>query len=506
MKGRIIAWLIIGFIGIPLLLFFGTALVLFLAPGFEIFGIRYVANGVVDYKKEIPLSSFGGELYINAYDAPIEIEYAGVSAPKVVFKQKYVGFTRTPDKQPSIKAEVDANGDLRISTVEIRKFIFASSITDSYLLYVMLPQNSRDITINAETSSVTFKGVVGNASRVNVTSKGKFNVQNTMKIGTLNLNTNSDVNLDTNLTLTHATISTGNKYINIKNAVTGDLNLKNTSGNIQFNRCQNLTVNTSSGVVKSSVAGGAVVNGNAKITTRSGSVNLESINGTDTSTITTKTGTINIKKLNYIDITSNRGNINIGETTSVKIKGGSGDISIAGVNGKVTISATSGSVVLGAENGNVIQNPVVNTTTGKIYAYNTMGNVSLTSTHNLIHLKNKNASQIRLSAGRTLTAKNLQGDVNAYANGNVNLHFQNLKKDVTINVGTKCKSVKIDAKCAIFDEVNYQLKSSKNKAASVYKGDTLLVRSNPINATNGVAAPLIKVTGAYQVTTLYLGE
>ena len=43
MKGKIAATILILVIGLPLLIFFGGAVILFLAPGVEIFGIRYIS-------------------------------------------------------------------------------------------------------------------------------------------------------------------------------------------------------------------------------------------------------------------------------------------------------------------------------------------------------------------------------------------------------------------------------------------------------------------------------
>lgn len=507
MKGKIIAWLIIGFIGVPLLLFFGTALVLFLAPGFEIFGIRYVAKSVVDFKEEKILPSFNGDIYIDSFDVPVNIEYAATSGVQVLFRQEYVGFTRTKEKQPSLSVKIDKNGNAKISTIEIRKFIFASDITDSYYLDIRLPSNCGAIYVDAETSNVTMKGITGNAPRVEIETEGKFKIENTMKIGTLDLTSNADVKIDSNVTMTNAIIKTGNKYISIANKVTGDLDLTNTSGSIAFNECNNLKVKTSSGFIKSSVKDGAVVNGKVDITTKSGDVKIDKIIGTsEKSYINTKTGEININYVNDIKIVSDRGVVNIGQGRNIVVDGGAGDVTIGGIDERVVVNSTNGKVVLGSNNGATITNPTVNTTTGKIYAYNTYGTVSLVSTNNLVYVKNTKgigATKFKLSAGRELTAKNLEGDVSVYANGDVSLHFQSLTKDVNVSVGTKCRAVKIDAKCRLYDEVNYVLKSSKNKSASVYSGGTLVTRGNPVNRVNLVAAPKITVTGAYQVTTLY---
>ncbi len=510
MKGKIIAWIIVGFIGIPLLLFFGIALILFLAPGVEIFGVRYVARGIVDFKKEESVDNFNGDIYINSFDVPVELVYSAMPGIHVSFRQEYVGFTRTKAKQPSLSFKVEHDGNINISTTEIQKFIFASELNDAYYLTIRLPNNTKNIYVNSETSSVKLSGAEGVTPRLEIATEGKLSVANKMTIETLKFTTNSDVELGKNINLTNATIKTGNRYINIANGVTGDLNLTNTSGKIAFNECNNITVNTSSGVVKSSTSKGAVVNGLANITTKSGSVSIDKILGTaERSTITTKTGQIDINYVNDITIISNRGIVDLGQTRDLKIHGGAGEIKVDGVLDKAIIDSTNGKVTLGSENGATINNPTVTTTTGKIYVYNTFGAVSLTSQNNLVYVKNSKglgATKFKLSAGRELTALNLEGEVNAYANGDVYMKFQSLTKDVTVSVGTKCRAVTIDAKCKMYNEVNYVLKSSKNKTASVYAGNQLLTKSNPISSTILVAAPKITVTGAYQVTTLYLGD
>ena len=512
MKGRIIAWLIIGIIGIPLLLFFGTALILFLAPGFELFGVRYVTKGIVDFKETKIVDNFRGEIYINTYDVPVVVEYAPIPNVQVTFRQEFVGFTTTKAKTPDLRVSIDDAGNAIISTVEIQKFIFASKLEDNYYFTILVPDAGKNIHVKAETSSVTFQGSNGYAPRVGIESQGKLSVKNQLKVGTLNYTTNSDVDLTANLQLTNATIKTGNKYISIKNAVDGDLNLTNTSGNISFNQCNNLTVSTSSGVVKSSVSNGAIVKGKAKITTRSGSINLNKVEGTaDKSVITTKTGAVNIGSIHDLKIESSRGDINIVQVRNIEIEGGAGDISIKGVSGSAKINTTNGKVVLGEnkDGGGSIYNPTVNTTTGKIYAYNVVGDkVYLKSTNNLVYVKNTKglgSDNFYLHAGRELTAKNLEGKVEAYANGEVNLHFQSLTENVKVSVGAKCRKVKLDAKCKVYSEVNYNIKSTKNKVIKLYAEDSNVVTKNgSLKSTNLVAAPTITITGAYQETYLYL--
>ena len=103
MKGKIIAWLIIGFIGVPLLLFFGTALILFLSPGTEIFGIRYVAYGVCDFKDQKTVDMVNGNIYIDSFDVPVFVEYTSIPNIQVSFKQEFVGFTNTREKNQQFK-------------------------------------------------------------------------------------------------------------------------------------------------------------------------------------------------------------------------------------------------------------------------------------------------------------------------------------------------------------------------------------------------------------------
>lgn len=508
MKGRLVAWIIILFIGLPLLFCSGAMLIMYLAPGFEIFGIRYVANGTCDFSDTKSFTISRGDIIIECEDVPVIIDYSTITNAQVSFREKFIGFTASKAKQPSLNIATDQSGNVKIVTEEITKFLFETKLDNAKFLKISLPYTSRNITVKAKNSPVTFEGNIAQAGKVNIATAGEVKINNSMTIGTLTINTNSNVEVGENVKLSNATITTKNKYIKIAPAVSGDLNLTTTSGNIEINSCNNLQATTSSGVIKSINDKKITVSGKAELSSKSGSITIGKILGSkETSTVTTKSGTIDIDYVNDISINSSRGPVNIGQAKNVDIEGGSGTINITTVAGKVDINARNGAVNLGKDGSGSVNNPTVTTTTGRITVYNTLGTVNLTSNNAAIFVRNTKgvgASEFKLSAGKGLTCENLEGAVEAYANGETNMHFQNISKDIRVSVGTKCKVVNIDATCKLYDEVNYELKSTKNKEASVYAGNLLIAKKNPIVSKNLVAAPFISVTGAYQVTTLYL--
>ena len=123
MKKKIIGAIIVV-LGCALLLVFGSVLIMFLAPGTEIFGIRYVASGTS--KCENPnkkLEAFSGDIYIDTKNVPITINFTDSYAYGVDFCQNFIGFTKSKEKVADVSIEYKEN-DLYITAKEIEEFVY----------------------------------------------------------------------------------------------------------------------------------------------------------------------------------------------------------------------------------------------------------------------------------------------------------------------------------------------------------------------------------------------
>ena len=95
---KIVITLLVLLIGMPLLFFFGSAVILFLAPGTEIFGVRYVSAALkITVKNGVQtLESFSGdEIFIETHGVPITIQFSDYYTTSVNFTQNFVGYTKS---------------------------------------------------------------------------------------------------------------------------------------------------------------------------------------------------------------------------------------------------------------------------------------------------------------------------------------------------------------------------------------------------------------------------
>ena len=119
----------------------GCSLVLFLAPGVELFGIRYVAVGQGNAYFNKKVGSFSGDVYIDAVEVPVIISYEwGVTSAIVEYKQEFIVFTRTERKDERVEFEIK-NNNLHIKTYDLEEFIYSHKDIggESAYLKVKLP-------------------------------------------------------------------------------------------------------------------------------------------------------------------------------------------------------------------------------------------------------------------------------------------------------------------------------------------------------------------------------
>ncbi len=491
-----------------LLFIFGSVLILFLAPGTEIFGIRYVASGISECSVDQNLESFSGDIYIETYGVPITIEYTDYTALNVSFHQDFVGFTKSKNKVASLDCEIDDDGNLHLTANEIVPWVYSHTMGADYKFVLQIPVSiyrTRSLFIDSTKSSLLLKGNPS-CKTFSFTSNESLTIEGSITATNFVYHTDGTITLGSGINCTNVDLYSSSSNINITEALTGDIVAETKGGDIKFVSCKNLTATTNSGSIKNYGEGLNSVSGEVNITTRSGSIELGTVgisSLTNAVSINSRSGSVSISSMYDGEITTDRGKVVVGSARALVVNANVGNVTVDSVSGSIVVNGRNGKVYLGT-NGE-INNPTVRTTTGAIEVNNAVGEVLLESTSNSISFINGSSTNINLHAGKGLTATNLKGSVTAYANGAVSMVFSQVSNNVDVSVGTKCKTINIDASCLAYDEVDYLLKSTKGTKAKVYAGEELLTESTTIDSSTHAGHYKITVTSSYAEIVLKLG-
>lgn len=506
MKNKLLG-LFIAILCCGLLFVCGSVLVLFLAPGTEIFGIRYVASGTSKCEINKPIGEYK-DIYIDTKNVPISIDFNNGYASSVEFCQNFIGFTRTKDKVANLSMTTE-NGDLHITANEIEEFVYSQKADEFFRFKLALPSSffngTRSLYIKSKTSSVS---ISGNATIKNLTvdTAGGFSVLETSTLQVndkLTVKSSKLLDLGTNVSFFSCDLTSTGNNINIGKAIAGDIKATTKGGDLKFVSCRNLEFSSKSGAVKAYGEGTNTVRGTVNIST-GGSVTLGEVNtsisslasGEEVPTIiSTKGGAISVAKLYQGKISSTRGRISIDVANTLEITSGTGNVSVKNISSKIVVNGKNGKVTLGE--GGVIMNPEVKTSTGVIEVYNTAGTVNLYSKSNDVTFTNDSSKNITLYSGKKIVAKKLKGTVEAYSRNDGKYVFDEISGNVTITSGTRADHIKIDATCAKIGTVDYDLKSTKSTKAQVKVGETVIVESSSIKSTMTEGHYLIKVETSY---------
>ena len=519
--GIIIIVVLAGFLFIA-----GSAVILFLAPGTEIFGIRYVSLGSSKCNVTEPIVGFVGEnIYVETNGVPITIEFTEYYASQVQFSQNFAGFTKSDYDKADVNVYTDEEGNLHIETHEIVKWLFAYETDKTFALNIKLSalkNANKNLVINSNESSVEF---IGNAvfTNFNMSSQGSLNLNENSTITAENFkyHTSKQINVDENIKAKNFDLYSSGSSINLQYASlgdglfeVGDIKAETKSGDIRFISCYNLNAKSSSGNIRCYGEGLNSVKNNVNIETVSGNITLGNVNTNEMANeckITTMSGDVSISTLKDGNIVCERGDVNVDTANNLVITGKVGKINVQQVKDSIVVKGRNGDVSLGASGS--LNNVHVTTTTGKIDVKNVYsdipGEVYLDSESNTVNLKlikskiitdaNKKdgSKSITIKAGRNLTASGLEGKVYAYANGDINLSFYEIFDNVTIDSGTKVDNINIEVEKTPLNDINYDLQSSKGEYARVYIGDKLQNEGSKIKTDTLEDKPLIKVETSY---------
>lgn len=500
-------------IGVVIFLLSAFLLVLLLAPGVSIFGIKYITlgthkinTGKVLIENELAAiygdGSFSKSLIINSSEVPVFVEFADAGTGYYYqYYDNFSGITKSSFTDPSIILEKDENGNAVLTVKSFDTFIFQNANSERFLKvfiplanisvndYVGKPLNlfgaddpgaslkySTNLTINAGNADVDFRtGDKNRAAAFNnftVNTTGKFALNGT-HIKAMNFYYSTDKNIRVyysyNLFVdakNYYLSSTGGKIICQKEIV-GTLSAETKNGDILLMNCGNVIAKSDLGDIKKVDDEYTLITKKVDIVTNAGSVEFDSITGNEKSTITTSGGSVRIGKMLDGTVNTHRGSITIGSARNIIASSEIGKIDIDQVLASAEISSNRGNVFVG-EKDMVVSNIKLSSNIGDIKVLNTSGAVYIDSIKSDIYFENNSSQNIQIFAGHKLTAKNLKGAVNITLSGESYLEFDNVSNDTKILLKSSCSYVKIDALSTVRTNLNYFVYGNP---ASIYESN-----------------------------------
>ena len=389
-------------IGVMVFFVMGLVVMMMLAPGVEIFGIKYIAQEVGQYSNIIRQPFTDKDIYIYAYDAPISITFEQEGPIGITYVQNFQGFTHA-ENAPGITLlneegkpfDVNSDSELHIHLSQYKTFAWANVRAFSFNLN--LPQDYisyGNITIETQNSEITVSGIAKQLNSFTAKTKRSIKILNNLTISKASFYSEESLTLGSNVQILNSlTAEIANEGLFVENAVKngsnyGNINFKTAGGHLTFNSCYNLTMESGSGRINAPTSG--TIHGNLQFTTSAGSVDIKNILGTDNK-ITSVSGNIDIGSCaGNLQIETNRSEVNLGTVNNVAVKTTTGDINIGKATGSVEItSLRNGDVTCGVINGNasIITNTgeivLTDIVVGNLKMETGVGNMQMVSCYNL---------------------------------------------------------------------------------------------------------------------------
>ena len=409
--------LVLSIVGIILVIPMVLAVVMIIAPGIEIFGIKYVSARVGKFEQTINESYlYDNNIHLETNSVPVTITFGeGSGAYGVQFVQHYQGFTKGENTAGveitnATGGTYGGTGDVYIKVKEYQKFIWANQAQDFYLK-IKLPSSyitSGKIYVNSNTSDVTFSSTSATRTlnTIDVTTKGLLKFDSRFNItGTCSICSNGEIIVGDNLKVSGGIkIKTDNANVKINDSISGNIDFESNSGNLTFVSCANLIAKTHIGNITCSNA----VNGNVNIETNYGNVNIPTISGSS-NVIKSTYGNVDIATANAGNFTieASRGNVNLGSVGNVTVTTGTGNITVGASNGSVTLSSNGGGNVL--VTGQVYGNATVTTNGGSAIFAKAVGSKLKVTT---------NGGEVKFVTCQTLEANTGNGKISAFETSN----------------------------------------------------------------------------------------
>ena len=490
-----------------LLFVVGCTLIMFLAPGVEIFGIRYVAVGQGQYYFNDKMESFSGDVYIETKEVPITVKYVwGINRVQVEYKQDFIGFTSSPKLDEQLESFVE-NGDLHIVGHDTEKFLYSHQNIegDSAFMIVSLPQSftGKQVHVKGESSDIVFNAA-GSAEQwsVDIDTAGTVSIAGNLSANTLTIKTKQLLTVGTNVSVQTLNIIGGANNITVKDNVAQTLNVETGNGSLIVGEARVLNFKSTSGALKAP-SEDKLNFSSGNIETYSGSIKIDNITGTETTVIKTTVGNVDIKQANSLEITNTRSATTIEKVGDCKINGGIGIVTIVEATSSLDVETRNGYVYLGSTEKSVT-NPTVETSTGKIFASNVSGKLNLTSKNNSVDINASNVVEATIKSGDAVKAKGLKGNIVIECDGELDLEIEKLSGNIDIKTSDNCKKVNVKMLEVELSTFNYDFTSSKARKAYVYAGEELALEPSSLLKTETVNADLKTVKIATTYADMYI--
>ena len=529
--GKRLANVLLITLGIALGGVFVFALVLFLAPGLSVFGVKYIASGthVINdsyiLTEELDGGTFSGSIRIETDQVPISIVFSQKYTYQVEYYDNYNGLTTSKIDDPSIEFSKDKDGTAVIKVKSFKKFIYENNSSNRYIR-LLIPstiiggtkEGETSLEIISKSSSVSFADEVEDYydpyfRNLSIETSGKITSSTKIKADNYSLKTINSINITedevANINATNYILnSTGGKII-VDRDVVGDINATTKNARIQILTCNNFTAKSGYGDIYSARKDAPIkINGIANIETTAGIVDIDTISGTSgKSVISTKTGNVKITKVQDLDLTTTRGFVRVVSGRKVNVTTSSGSITVETATESVTATTKRGKVNLGGQS-NKLYNPTVNSTFGDVSVVSASGSVSITTVESDVDFVNSDASNITLTVGGELKATKLLGAVNITVDGNANIEFASFTQKSTIT-GTDANSL-IDVKLLNNDGNTFSYNLEGNKA-SLYEYNVedpenhyqIGISTSLTSSADKVGKPLLTISAQGRLVVYY---
>lgn len=523
-------------LGVCIFLISCLSLVMFLAPGFSVFGIKYIAKNthVINKKYKIveELGDFSGSIIVDCHELPVYVYFTEEWDYRIEYYDNYNGLTTSKFNDPKITLKRTADGSASVSISEYRRFLYESSSSERYLkIFIPLtsvygeivggvPQQGgsaykTNLNIYSETSQINFSKVVEADPRtprfnlVTLETNGSVSYSTHVQAKTFKYSTDSSIVITksnkSSVDAENYVLNSRKGKIQITRPVAGDINATTDLGDITLVSCKNLVAKANYGSVHSSGNSRVDIAGIVNITTKAGNVYLGEVSGNGENKIKTGSGEVGINKILNGSIVTTRGPIEIKSVNNMKIETNVGRVEIEEVLTAVDISSTRGNVYLGGED-MLINNPTVFAKLGRVFVKSASGTVDIRTMEGNVEFKNTNSENITIYSGGKLKATNLKGLVTIDSAKDVDLKFERINNNVTIVLRKTCKKAKVEALNNAYDEIRYLLlgkwvtRYGDNGAGSF----TIREASDTLNTSTIGSGPLLKITGKSANISLYM--
>lgn len=509
-------------LGIALACVVVFVLVLFLAPGLSIFGVKYIASGthVISENSSIyeKIGNFNYSVRIETDEIPVQVVLSSTSYTyNIEYYDNYNGFTTSSFDDPSIEFSKEADGTAVVKISSFKKFIYENGNSNRYVKLVIpasFVSNTKpgetDLTVISKSSNVSFVNEIETRvpyfRNIKIETNGKVNTSSVVLAKNYSLKTINAIKITedekTNINAENYILnSTGGKIV-VDRPVAGDINATTKNAKIKILSCNNFIANSGYGDICSSRDDvGITINGYANISATAGIVKIDSILGTsEKSTITTTSGNVEVKKAYDIDVKTTRGFVKVVSAQNLNIETSSGSVTAEEVTAGVNVKTKRGKVNLGGEN-SVLYNPVVSSIYGKVTVTSASGRVKIETTKADVTFVNKDADNLSFNVGGNLSATKLVGKVNVEVSGNASLDFTQFTTNSVIKGTGEKSAITIKLLNNLRTSISYNLNGNEARLLEYNTAEPdnsyqVNKSTNITSPTEQVNRPLLSATNA----------